>query len=203
MATQGLISVVDGDEVLMKIVAGCDGYNAWKLAKRIWGMGFSLLPDVDTVMKWAWECDFGCPLCLVVQTRHSDTYPKERVALPSSDTRTRYAQHFSEPRFNPRREDGTPPAHTIVLDISKKKPELDYSKLSAKQRVRLSHSWRLNREWTDAWGVSNWEEEFLHREGWLERHTRPGGFGYWYQYRPTQRALRVLRHIFREAEKNA
>ena len=35
MATQGLVTVKSGETVLMKVVAGCDGYNAKKIANRL------------------------------------------------------------------------------------------------------------------------------------------------------------------------
>lgn len=93
--TNGIVSVLKNGEVALKVVAGCDGYNADALA----GL---LTPDTHPEVAWrlALEAGFGCEDCLVVQHPGGDVYRGEGELNPL------YRERFSDPRFNPRWECG-------------------------------------------------------------------------------------------------
>jgi hypothetical protein len=97
MATQGLITVQSGGHVLMKIVAGCNGYNAPKLAEEIkkrWPL------STKDAYKLAFSMNFGCPPCLVAFTESEVAFVEDEELDPL------YRETFQEPRFNPRWKQG-------------------------------------------------------------------------------------------------
>lgn len=107
MATQGLVTVRKGGRVLVKVVAGCEGYNARKLAARLrarWPM------TLASVQKAASEVHFGCEDCLVVMGRSSVRFAGD------DDLGPRYRETFDKPRLNPRWKHGTA-AHTVVINL--------------------------------------------------------------------------------------
>lgn len=98
MATQGTIAVIKNGQVVMKIVAGCDGYNAKATAETV-GKSWPLNPR--QAMAIAGEKGFGCPSCLVVITDtdlHTDS---------EDEPNELYRKTFKDPHFNPRWKYGT------------------------------------------------------------------------------------------------
>jgi hypothetical protein len=98
MATQGLVTVRSGKRVLMKIVAGDEGYNAQKVAdklRKFWPVG------ANKAYELASKAGFGCEECLVVMT---DT---EIIFEGDEDIHPRYRKTFHQPKFNPRWKYGT------------------------------------------------------------------------------------------------
>jgi hypothetical protein len=89
--TNGIIAVVKDGKVLLKIVAGCNGYNAEKL--------FFLLRE-DTTAEEAYDLaqnvGLGCTECLVVQT------PEGNLFKGNDELNHLYKKKFQDPRFNPR-----------------------------------------------------------------------------------------------------
>jgi hypothetical protein len=107
MATQGIVTVRDKGSVVMKVVAGCNGQNAQKVAEvlqRFWPI------DIEEAYKIARENGFGCTDCLVVITE-SDIKHCSGDEIP-----TRYRETFQQLEFNPRWDHGTA-AYTLVIDI--------------------------------------------------------------------------------------
>jgi hypothetical protein len=107
MATQGLVTIVSGGKVLMKIVTGSDGEFARSVANRIkkqW--------PLDTVGAYAIakRVGFGHEDDLVVIDQTSVTY------LGDGEVGSRYRETFDRPEFNPRWEFGTAD-HVIVISV--------------------------------------------------------------------------------------
>lgn len=97
MATQGIVSVRERDEVVMKVVAGSDGYNAPQVAARLqqeWPI------DAERAYDIAVEEVFGTTHNLVVLTLGKAVFKGDEELDP------RYAATFSDPNFNPRWEQG-------------------------------------------------------------------------------------------------
>ena len=107
MATQGIVSITDGGKVILKAVAGCDGYNASKLVAKIKTKN---LRSAMEVYDAAVEVGFGCSDDLVVMTRRKTLYRGEGK-IPK-----RYRATFADPKFNPRWVHGTA-SHTEVIEI--------------------------------------------------------------------------------------
>ena len=63
MTTQAIISLVKTDHTFIKIICGCNGYNAEKLAKIIKD---NQLDNIQDIYDMAIENKFGCRDCLVV-----------------------------------------------------------------------------------------------------------------------------------------
>ena len=109
MATNGIISIVQGGEVLVKCVAGCNGMKAPQLAEilRLFFQNRDMnLPKIYQICR---NNDFGCKSCLVVQTK--DSFISDDDELPEL-----YKEKFNDPRFNPRWSLGTA-AYTEVVEI--------------------------------------------------------------------------------------
>lgn len=94
MATQGLVSVVRGGKVVLKVITGCDGYNAKQLASEI---KVSPSLDLDYVYSLALRMGFGGEASLVVMDAERVFYPYDDNEVPA-----RYRETFDNPRFNPR-----------------------------------------------------------------------------------------------------
>ena len=102
MGTQGLVSIVHGSQVRAKLICGCNGYEAPKLAAKIReAVSLVGMLDLDTLNRMAMEIGFGCDACLVTMGPDAvSTYWNE-------DLSPLYRDKFNEPRFNPRWEHGT------------------------------------------------------------------------------------------------
>ena len=109
MATQGLVSVVSGGQVQMKIVVGCSGFNASKLAAaiRTWPI------QATNVFALAKKKGFGCDDCRVVMYRDGDQVKQVPGDVEASEL---YFWTFDDPRFNPRWEIGIC-EHTEVVEV--------------------------------------------------------------------------------------
>jgi hypothetical protein len=104
--TNCVVSVMSNGKAVQKIVAGCDGYNAEKLANRLLELrAFARLEDIRKV---AFECGVGCEECLVVMDGESHAGPEDIGPL--------YREKFGDPEFNPRWECGLA-AHIWIVDI--------------------------------------------------------------------------------------
>lgn len=106
MATQAIVSIVSGGDVLMKIVTGSDGYNADRVAADI---------------RDAWPCTaerayeiaskyFCSSESLVIITKD------EIFCECSDDIDERYRNTFTQPEFNPRWESGAC-AYVLIVRI--------------------------------------------------------------------------------------
>lgn len=104
MGTQGVVSVVKNGETKVKVVVGCEGYNADGLAERIKAEG---LQSIHEIYEAARVQPFGCIDCLVVMDKET--------ALPDEeDLFGLYRDKFGDPEFNPRWRHGTA-AHVVVI----------------------------------------------------------------------------------------
>ena len=122
MATQGIVSVVRGGAVLLKVVAGSDGYNAPKLAEalRAWFEANEFLyatdderMDARTAYCLASMIGFGADCDRVV------VMPDEVFHQCDDELGPLYRQTFADPRFNPRWEYGTAD-YIEVVDLDAK-----------------------------------------------------------------------------------
>jgi len=111
MSTQGLVTITQGKKVVMKIVAGCDGNHAPKLAraiKRSWPLTAEQAYDL------AEKNSFGSRVDLVVMTEDKEIFKGDEDLTPL------YRRTFQKPGFNPRWKCGICD-NTVIIDISKKK----------------------------------------------------------------------------------
>lgn len=107
MATQGIVSVREHGEVVMKVVAGSEGYNAKKFASRLqqeWPVSAERAYDI------AIEEVFGATHDRVVLTLGQTVFEGDEDLDP------RYQNTFSNPQFNPRWEQGTAD-HVEIVDV--------------------------------------------------------------------------------------
>lgn len=107
MATQGLVTVVSNKKVFMKVVVGCEGYNARKVASRLkkdWPV------SADKAHEIASKAQFGCEECRVVITRSKIVIKGDHSVSPL------YRKTFQKPKFNPRWNRGTA-YHTVVIKV--------------------------------------------------------------------------------------
>ena len=113
MATNGIVSVIQGKHVAMKVVAGCEGMNAKVLERHL--RVRREIPSPDVVYEIAKMVGFGCTGCLVVMTRDGAIFKGE------DDLHPRYRETFGQRRFNPRWECGEAPYVKVIRWPSKKK----------------------------------------------------------------------------------
>lgn len=103
MGTQGLVTIMSGNEVLMKAVCGCDGYNNRKLTyeiKKTKKLNQSITPE--KVYELAEKVKFGCDACRIVITADNKVVMKDQdEELPELWFKT-----IQNPKFNPRWECG-------------------------------------------------------------------------------------------------
>ena len=92
MATQGVVSLVRKGKVFFKVVAGCDGYNAERLADNLKAMKDH---TVESIYEMAEACDFGSAECLVVMSETNHLFLGAELS-------PRYREKFNDPEFNPR-----------------------------------------------------------------------------------------------------
>lgn len=113
MATQGIISIVKGNKVMFKCVAGCNGFNAEKTAKTLKKKGkYNLKSIYDACVK----NDFGDKdYSLVVQSKKDwmGAGKNNSEGLPKL-----YTEKFNDPNFNPRWEYGTA-SHIEIIKLKK------------------------------------------------------------------------------------
>jgi len=98
MATQGLVTVISAGKVIMKIIAGSDGYNVRKVAnelKKRWPV------NAEQAYEIAIRNHFGGTEDLVVIDGSSVVFKGDDEIHP------RYRETFEQSRFNPRWEKGT------------------------------------------------------------------------------------------------
>jgi len=98
MATQGIVTVMRGGDVIFKIIAGCNGYKAPNLAKEL----KKFKPrKIERVHKYAELSEFGCKDCLVILSKDDEIF--EGLGKLND----KYYNTFNSPRYNPRWEKGT------------------------------------------------------------------------------------------------
>ena len=102
MTTNGIISIVKNDETIMKIIAGCDGYNAETTAKEI--IEFMKVggdpTNLQDIFDIAIEKKFGCKDCLTVMNK------TDSLSEAQSEEPREYRETFEDPQFNPRNRNG-------------------------------------------------------------------------------------------------
>lgn len=98
MATQGVLSVVRGGRVTVKVVTGCNGMEIPKLAEV-----FRKNPPETAQEAYdaARACNVGCESCLVVMDDETDLIGTGEPLGP------RYRATRQDPTFNPRWDLGT------------------------------------------------------------------------------------------------
>lgn len=99
MSTQGLVTIRSRGKVVMKVVAGCNGQFAKKVADSLraaWPVG------AEEACKIACAVGFGCNGCLIIVTELDILLDGEREPLPPI-----YRETFQEEGFNPRWRNGT------------------------------------------------------------------------------------------------
>jgi len=95
--TQGVISILLGNKVVMKLIAGCNGYNAKNISKIIqkeWPV------SPEKAYELAILNEFGSKRDLVVMD------DEREVFRGYGDLDSRYRETFANPKFNPRWEMG-------------------------------------------------------------------------------------------------
>ena len=115
MSTQGLVSIVDKDKVLYKIVAGCSGMKIEDLVKCIKTL-YQINPDKINayyLYHTALNYSFGCKDCLVVFNENELETDNKELFHGSFPL---YLKTFDNPDFNPRWEYGTAD-YIEIIDI--------------------------------------------------------------------------------------
>lgn len=106
MTTQAVISLVKKGHTFIKIVCGCNGYNAEKLVKII---KYIQPEKIQDIYKMAIKNKFGCRECLVVMDN-------ENIVFKGGDEELGplYRETFNDPSFNPRWKNGIADIVTIL-----------------------------------------------------------------------------------------
>jgi hypothetical protein len=99
MATQGVVSVIKDGKVVIKAVAGCNGYNAPSLADSLADQRGEM--TADGVYHLALSFEFGCNDCLVVMDRENI------IHYGLDEPNMYYRGTFDMPEWNPRWLHGT------------------------------------------------------------------------------------------------
>jgi hypothetical protein len=99
MATQGMVTVRKNRRVVLKIVAGCDGWNAVDVARAI--RRLKTIPSMTQALALAQNHGLGCQKCLLVITATQTLTQCEEEPNPL------LRSTFNRSRFNPRWERGT------------------------------------------------------------------------------------------------
>jgi len=103
--THGLISVTVNNQVVMKLIVGCNGYNFKKVVKQLkeeWPVSLERAYEIASVNY------FGSVDCLVVIDENSVIYKGDDMLSPL------YRETFADPNFNPRWECGLTDEFEIV-----------------------------------------------------------------------------------------
>ncbi len=106
MATQGLISITKNNSTYIKIVCGCNGFNAEAVAKIIKDNKPENIEDIYDI---AITNGLGCMDCLVVMDKDNILYRGD------DDVPLLYRETFYDPKFNPRWISGIT-GNTIVFE---------------------------------------------------------------------------------------
>lgn len=106
MGTQGIVSIVINDHVVMKAIAGCNGFNAKVIASVI-HRAPELRADIYAFYDLAQRLKFGCTECLVVMDQDTLKTGHGDEIGDSPDDPQRYFDTFADPAFNPRWAPGT------------------------------------------------------------------------------------------------
>ena len=102
MATQGLVTIRKNEKIRIKIVAGCNGARAIKLAQAILALNRGdKIPSAREVLRMSAQVGFGCRTCRVVVTETEELY--QFVGHLSEAYRRTFG---TDPCFNPRWESG-------------------------------------------------------------------------------------------------
>lgn len=109
MATQGLVTVVSrhGGQVLMKIVAGCNGQKAAKVARRLkhrWPISLKNAFSEALLQHFGEKCGL-----IVIGDESAFFHGGGELLL-------RFRKTFDQPKFNPRRENGECD-HVVVVKV--------------------------------------------------------------------------------------
>lgn len=109
MGTQATLAIVQNGQVIRKIVAGCEGYNMTKLKRAL---ETKLELDPRKLVSLCSDLSIGCANCLLIQISAEQAFTplEEEMAVPNA----LYSRTFSDPKFNPRWENGTAPYSLIV-----------------------------------------------------------------------------------------
>ena len=113
MATQGIVSIRSKGQMLFKVVAGSNGFNAPRLAQWIQSrQGFLTGDDLYNA---ALSLKFGSPVSLVVQEAGGAMVHQ---GIDAEDIGPLYKDQakFRDPEFNPRWDVGTA-AYVEVVDL--------------------------------------------------------------------------------------
>jgi hypothetical protein len=100
MATHGIVSVIKDGVVILKVIAGCNGWLASKLANQLKLAGN--FDDLESIFKMALAIEFGSLETLVVMNAVTTFFSVNHSEEPSP----LYRKTFYNPRFNPRWESG-------------------------------------------------------------------------------------------------
>jgi hypothetical protein len=98
--TQGLVTIMQGRNVRMKIVTGCDGMKAKRLSNAIVKLG--RVPTLVEAYNLALKLGFGSPSSLVVVGANRSKFETGAQRLPPL-----YRKTFNRQGFNPRWKHGT------------------------------------------------------------------------------------------------
>jgi hypothetical protein len=110
MSTQGLLSITKRGQVVAKIVAGCNGYNIPSLAAAIRANPTTKAKELADLCN---EHEVGCYRCLVIQLDRIEYFVPEDMEFDGGKL---WRENFSNPKFNPRWENGTA-AYTEVVEL--------------------------------------------------------------------------------------
>jgi hypothetical protein len=105
MSTQGILSITKRGTVLLKVVAGCNGYNIPHLAEAL-----RKNPTTNTykiLLELCADHGVGCDECLIVQDGNAFSMRGGNTFDPKDEGGQLYVDKFHDPRFNPRWELGT------------------------------------------------------------------------------------------------
>jgi hypothetical protein len=121
MGTQGMITLVRKSEVVRKIVVGCSGMEVPLMAAEL---RKNPTDDPAALVRMAGEFGVGCDGCLVVQTAPASFVLPDGFAFEQDDKDFhRWRDTFTNPKFNPRWDNGTVEYLEIVqLPISNAVP---------------------------------------------------------------------------------
>lgn len=117
MATQGIVAIRHNGEMLFKVVAGSNGFNASDLAVLVKGLPSGC--TANEVYELAVQASFGEPdTNLIVQGRKGELcFDRDQISEEDLGPFYRDQAKFNEPRFNPRWECGLAD-HTEIVDLA-------------------------------------------------------------------------------------
>lgn len=115
MATQGILSVMIDDRVILKAVTGLDGYEMPAIGDEV---VTKMVTKAQDLLNLCHEHGLGGD-SLIVQSS-----PTEWIGGDSDELPEWYAAKFHDPRFNPRWRHGTAD-YIVVVDLTKRLVEVD------------------------------------------------------------------------------